>query len=134
VGGVLIRDGRALIIRRVLKEGTFPGVWEIPNGGIVFGEDPTTAIKRQFKEATGMEVVPVTVVNAFCYQTAADGEERHTVQINYAVRSPSPKILLKPGMHDKFAWVDERDIDKCGVMTQTANDMKAAFTLMRKVI
>ena len=54
VGGVVIEDGRALLIRR----GTEPllGEWSIPGGTLELGETLESGVARELLEETGLEV------------------------------------------------------------------------------
>ena len=56
VGAVVVRDGRALIIKR----GHEPrkGEWSLPGGLVNLGESLVDAVRREVKEETGLDVHP----------------------------------------------------------------------------
>ena len=60
VGGVVIRDGRALLIRR----GTPPleGHWSIPGGRVEWGETIEQAVVRELKEETGLDARVIALI------------------------------------------------------------------------
>lgn len=60
VGGVVIRDGRALLIRR----GTPPleGRWSIPGGRVEWGETLEQAVVRELLEETGLHARVVELI------------------------------------------------------------------------
>ena len=63
VGGVVISDGRALLIRR----GSEPlrGEWSIPGGSLELGETLEEGVIRELLEETGLEVKIAGIVEIF---------------------------------------------------------------------
>jgi ADP-ribose pyrophosphatase YjhB (NUDIX family) len=63
VGGVVVRDGRALLVRRG-KEPLY-GRWVVPGGTVELGETLEEALVREMEEETGLRVEPVEVLTVF---------------------------------------------------------------------
>ena len=63
VGGVVIEDGRTLLIRR----GSEPlrGQWSIPGGTLELGESLEAGVARELLEETGLEVRIVELIEVF---------------------------------------------------------------------
>ena len=63
VGGVVIREGRALLIRR----GSEPlkGKWSIPGGTLEVGETLVEGVVRELREETGLEVRVLELIEVF---------------------------------------------------------------------
>jgi 8-oxo-dGTP diphosphatase len=63
VGGVVIEDGRALLIRR----GSEPllGQWSIPGGTLELGESLQAGVARELLEETGLEVRVLDLIEVF---------------------------------------------------------------------
>jgi 8-oxo-dGTP diphosphatase len=63
VGGVVIRDGRALLIRR----GSEPlkGEWSIPGGVLEVGETLIEGVTRELLEETGLHVRVLELIEVF---------------------------------------------------------------------
>jgi ADP-ribose pyrophosphatase YjhB (NUDIX family) len=63
VGGVVILDGRALLIRR----GSEPlkGQWSIPGGILELGETLIEAVSRELREETSLEVRVLDLIEVF---------------------------------------------------------------------
>ncbi len=63
VGGVIIEQGRALLIRR----GSEPllGQWSIPGGTLELGETLQEGVARELLEETGMAVRVLDVIEVF---------------------------------------------------------------------
>ncbi len=50
ISGFLIKDSKVLIVKRSESENFLPGQYELLGGKVEFGENPTDAIEREFKE------------------------------------------------------------------------------------
>src|SRR5258708_27828534 len=63
VGGVVIEDGRALLIKR----GSEPllGQWSIPGGTLELGESLQDGVARELLEETALEVQVLDMIEAF---------------------------------------------------------------------
>jgi 8-oxo-dGTP diphosphatase len=63
VGGVVIEDGRTLLIRR----GSEPlrGQWSIPGGTLELGESLEAGVARELLEETGLEVRVLDLIEVF---------------------------------------------------------------------
>lgn len=85
VGGVVVRDGRTLLIRRG-KEPLL-GRWVIPGGTVELGETLEGALVREMIEETGLEVAPVEVLTVFD-RIHREGEavSYHYVIVDYLCR------------------------------------------------
>lgn len=65
VQGLVVRDGRVLMVRR--REPSIPqisGNWELPGGKINFAETPDQTVVREIREETGYGVTPVGLLGA----------------------------------------------------------------------
>src|ERR1700719_4358340 len=71
VGGVIIDNGRALLIRR----GSEPlrGEWSIPGGTLEVGESLQEGVARELREETGLEVRVLELIEVFDRIFPGDG-------------------------------------------------------------
>ncbi|HTK95321.1 MAG TPA: NUDIX hydrolase [Terriglobales bacterium] len=83
VGAIIIDRGRALVVRRATEP--LKGEWSIPGGVLELGETLRTGVVREAKEETGLDVVPVEVLEVYDRIVAdEDGRTRyHYVLIDY---------------------------------------------------
>ena len=109
VGGVVLIDGRVVLIRR----GKEPlcGRWVIPGGTVELGETLQDALVREMQEETGLLVRPREVVLVFDrIQREGTSVEYHYVVIDYACEYVSGE--LKAGSDaDEVALVAPEELD-----------------------
>ena len=98
VGGVVIRDGRALLIRR----GSDPlrGEWSIPGGMLEVGETLVEGVARELLEETGLHVKVLDLIEVF--ERIFTGEEAPPV----AAPANAP-TAVSPGLAGEAAVVGE---------------------------
>ncbi|HTZ47755.1 MAG TPA: NUDIX hydrolase [Verrucomicrobiae bacterium] len=63
IGGVVIEDGRALLIRRGAEP--LRGHWSIPGGTLEIGESLQAGVARELLEETALEVRVLDVIEVF---------------------------------------------------------------------
>jgi 8-oxo-dGTP diphosphatase len=73
VGGVVIENGRALLIRRASEP--LRGQWSIPGGTLELGESLQEGVARELLEETGLQVRVLEMIEAFdrIYTEQSDG-------------------------------------------------------------
>src|ERR1700736_977069 len=87
VGGVIIDDGRALLIRR----GSEPllGEWSIPGGTLELGETLEEGVARELREETGLEVRVLELIEVFdriyAESTAGEHETKKGPRFHYVI-------------------------------------------------
>ncbi len=79
VDGVLIEDGRILLIKRGREP--FKGKWALPGGFVEYGERVEDAVIREFREETGLDTEIKGLVGV--YSDPKRDPRGHTVSIAY---------------------------------------------------
>lgn len=64
VKGIIVFQGRILIVRRAAADVVGAGSWECPGGKIDFGEGLEDALEREIAEETGLSVTVGAVAYA----------------------------------------------------------------------
>ena len=59
VGLLVVNEGRLVL---ALERSDVPGSWQVPQGGLIDGEDPLQAAERELYEETGIPWYAVTVL------------------------------------------------------------------------
>jgi 8-oxo-dGTP diphosphatase len=131
VGGVVIADGRALLIRR--GHAPLEGEWSIPGGTLEVGEALLDAVGRELAEETGIEVRVGDLIEVF-ERIFPDGEGRpkyHFVILDYlceAIRGTA-----RPGSDvTDVAWAAESELPKYSLTPTATRVVKKAFQMARE--
>jgi len=116
-------DGARVLLARSSDKSDFPGVWQIPGGGLEHGESPAHALVREYGEETGLEIEvgrPVTAMASVRELWDID-VSWHFDLIVYEVRVLRGKMRREAaGTSDDVAWVDRRDLADLRLMPFTA--------------
>ena len=109
VGGVVIHEGRALLIKR----GSEPlkDQWSIPGGTLELGESIQEGVRRELLEETGIEVRVGELIEVFdrIFRDAAGKIQYHFVIVDYLCEKISGEAHAASDVTD-VAWVREEDL------------------------
>lgn len=110
VGGVIVKDGRALIVKRAHEPRK--GEWSLPGGVVELGETLVDAVRRELKEETGLEVEVGDVVEVFDRVHRLEHRIRyHFVIVDYLCH-PTGGTLQAGDDAEDVAWVRSEEIDR----------------------
>lgn len=100
VAAVLQHGGKVLLLQRP-QDDFMGGIFELPSGKVELGETLDTALIREVKEETGLDVVGIReYLGSFDY---ASGSGKKSRQFNFAVDVSAPEpIELQE--HDTYLW------------------------------
>jgi len=104
VGGVVTREGRALIVRRAHEPRK--GEWSLPGGLVELGERLIDAVRREIAEETGLQVEVGPMVETFD-RVHHDSEGRvrfHFVIVDYLCVASSGEAVAGSDA-EAVAWV-----------------------------
>src|SRR5215475_2534704 len=141
VGGVVIEDERALLIRR----GSEPllGQWSIPGGTLELGETLVEGTERELMEETGLIVRVLDLIEVFerinfgrgADETWTTLEERrrprfHFVIADYLCERISGEPVAGGDVTD-VAWAKESELDNFALTPTATRVIRKAFLLAR---
>lgn len=130
VGGVVIENGRALLIRRANEPRQ--GEWSIPGGMVETGETLEYAAVRELQEETGLVVRPRVVIEVF-ERIVLDGKGRtryHFVLIDYLCERLEGEARAGSDVLD-VAWVEEARLSEYQVSEKATEIIRKAFRQSR---
>ena len=131
VGGVVIADGRALLIRR--GNPPLEGEWSIPGGTLEVGEMLLDAVRRELAEETGIEVRVGDLIEVF-ERIFPDGEGQpkyHFVILDYLCEAVRGTAHAGSDVTD-VAWAAESELQKYLLTPTATRVIKKAFQMARE--
>ena len=125
VGGVLVHEGRVLLIRRG-KEPLY-GRWVVPGGTVELGEPLDEALVRELREETGLEVEPLELITVFD-RIQRDGGRvlYHHVIVDYLCRWISGEARAASDALE-VAWAAPDELDRFDLPTKALEVVQDAF-------
>jgi mutator protein MutT len=130
VGGVVIREEQALLIRR----GSAPleGEWSIPGGMLEIGETIWEGVQRELLEETAIEVRVLDLIEVF-ERVTRDDEGRlkyHFVILDYLCQVVRGEARAGSDVTD-VAWARETDLAGYSLTPTATRVIQKAFEIER---
>lgn len=111
--GALIQDnkGAFLVVKRADNDDFYPGFWELPGGGVDYGELPQESLKREIQEECGLavEVLYPLVVNTYTMPVEKDEVQR--IEITFLCKSENEdQEVVLSNEHSEYRWITKEEI------------------------
>ncbi len=137
IGGVVIEQGRALLIRR----GGEPlrGQWSIPGGYLELGESLKDGVARELLEETGLQVLVLDLIEVFdrVYHDPdetnprnLEGPKFHFVIVDYLCERISGEARAGSDVTD-VAYATEDELTQYHLSSTATRVIKNAFAMQR---
>jgi len=139
VTGLAVRqDGSFLLTQR--NEPTDPLFhlkWNIPGGGMEWGEKPEETLIREFKEELGVTLGdgPLGYISKYPVPVTALWETAHILLLTYAVDIGDQAIdLTRDPEHEtaSYRWFTLSELDTLDCLPQTKETVEAVFAQISK--
>lgn len=101
IKGVVIRDGKVLLLENERAE------WELPGGKLDLGETPEACVAREILEEVGWQVEPETILDAWMYRIRRD---RDVLIVTYGCRTTATHDATVSHEHSAVGLFAEPDI------------------------
>ena len=131
VGGVVISNGRALLIRR--GGPPLEGQWSIPGGMLEVGETIIEGVRRELAEETGVEVRVGGLIEVFerINLDAAGKTRYHFVVPDYLCEAIRGEARAGSDVTD-VAWADPSELEKYSLTETATRVILKAFKMARE--
>lgn len=128
VGGVVIVDGRALLIKR--GGPPLQGEWSIPGGMLELGETLIEGVKRELQEETGLTVRVGAMIEVFerIFRDAEGKVRYHFVIHDYLCQLESGEARAASDVTD-VAWVTSKELGAYSLTPVATRVLLRAFQM-----
>lgn len=128
IGGVVIAEGRALLIRR----GSPPlvGQWSIPGGMLEVGETLVEGVRRELAEETGIEVRVLDMIEVFERIDLDTGgkPQYHFVILDYLCEKLGGELRAGSDVTDA-AWAAPSELARYSLTPTATRVIRKAFEM-----
>jgi ADP-ribose pyrophosphatase YjhB (NUDIX family) len=104
VDGVYVKDGKLLLLKRGVEP--FKGFWHVVGGHVEEDESLKDAVKREFREETGLDIVVGSILAGRVEETF----DRIKVIVAFEVVSAEGEIRLN-SENEAYGWFNEVPCD-----------------------
>jgi len=131
VGGVVIANGRALLIRR--GGPPLEGQWSIPGGMLEVGEPLIEGVRRELLEETGIDVRVSELIEVFeRINLDASGKARyHFVVLDYLCEPVKGEARAGSDVID-VAWATPEELERYSLTETATRVIRRAFEMARE--
>jgi 8-oxo-dGTP diphosphatase len=130
VGGVIIEDGRALLIKR--GHPPLEGEWSIPGGTLEVGETLLEGVQRELAEETGIQVRVIDLIEVFerVFRDDAGRAKYHFVILDYLCEPGGGEARAGSDVTD-VAWAAEAELENFSLTPTATRVICRAFEMAR---
>jgi 8-oxo-dGTP diphosphatase len=130
VGGVVIANGRALLIKRGYPP--LQGEWSIPGGTLELGETLVEGVRRELAEETGIEVNVLDLIEVFERVTRDETGKvhYHFVILDYLCEAISGSARAGSDVTD-VTWASEVELEQYSLTPTATRLIRRAFEMSR---
>jgi ADP-ribose pyrophosphatase YjhB (NUDIX family) len=131
VGAIIIDRGRALVVRRATEP--LKGEWSIPGGVLELGETLRAGVAREAKEETGLDVLPIAVLDVYDRIIAdAEGKTRyHYVLIDYLCEVQGGEASAASDVSE-VKWITRTELETFPIADAAEEVIRKGFDKARK--
>ncbi|MFZ3076929.1 MAG: NUDIX domain-containing protein [Candidatus Aenigmatarchaeota archaeon] len=120
---IIEKEGKFLILKRSEKDEFRANEWDIPGGGMKFGEEPKECLKREVKEESGLDIDNIKPLSFWTF--FKDSGRTQVFVVNVLCKHKSGKVILS-NEHSEFKWIDSDEVGKFNIYEGAEKDFESA--------
>ena len=120
VRGLIIHDGKILLMERSKEARGEFGYWELPGGGLEFGEAPEEALKREIDEEVQMKVEILSPLSVWHYIRK---EQVQIIGFTFLCKALTTDVILSDE-HVNYAWIHHSEIIHYKIFPELKEEMQ----------
>jgi 8-oxo-dGTP diphosphatase len=127
--GAIVRKDRLLLLHRRDDIDLWPGLWDLPGGGVEKDGDLVGTLVREVLDETGFRVRVGPVLDVSFAWVKVRSEPRFpSVVVSFRCLSRSRAApRLDRSEHSDFAWVSKRELGRVAVVPRLKRAMESAL-------
>jgi 8-oxo-dGTP diphosphatase len=118
-----------LMLKRSSTDEAFPGGWEIPGGGVDYGETPQESLKREVMEECGLSVKILKLLAVHDFYLG----EIQVFEITFLSKVTDDKYEVKlSSEHTDYKWISFKDTSSLKLnsyMSKVIDDARSSLNL-----
>ncbi len=129
VSGLIVnKDKKFLLTKRVDKNSHNNNKWQIPGGGLEFGEKPEKTLKREIKEELGVEIKIIKLIPKIFSENFGDYQ---LIFINYLCQLKNEKSTIALNEEaSEYGWFTPQQAENLVCLTKVKEIIRLAYQML----
>lgn len=106
---VIEKEGKYLFTKRIDEFPAYHDKWQLPGGGMEFGETPEEALHRELREELGVEVIDIRLI-PFVDTRVRNEWQGIFISYHCRLKNPDAEIYLNEEASE-YRWFEKDEID-----------------------
>ncbi|MDO8658130.1 MAG: NUDIX domain-containing protein [Candidatus Levybacteria bacterium] len=112
VNAIILNENKEILFtERSLSDDFLPGYWELPGGGIDYGETPQEALIREIKEECGLGIEIIKPIAANSYFI----KDIQRIEITFLCKAINSTKIKLSHEHSNYKWLKITEVNKIKV-------------------
>ena len=108
VSAIILNENKGILFtQRSLSDDFLPGYWELPGGGMDYGETPQAALMREIKEECGLGIEIIKPIAANTYFI----KDLQRIEITFLCKAINPTEIKLSHEHSDYKWLKITEVN-----------------------